>query len=69
MLDFLSATDVGNIVPAVDEDAPSEASACALRERTEREEERRAEAEVRGAGEEPLFLPTPPFMASAEEAG
>ena len=42
-----------------------------LRERRERKEERRVEAEELGAGEElgggeqPLFLPTPPFMASA----
>jgi len=38
-----------------------------LRERGEREE-RRAEAEELGAEvEEPLFLPMPAFMASAEE--
>jgi hypothetical protein len=36
--------------------------------RREREEERRAEAEGLDAEvEEPLFLPTPAFMASAEE--
>jgi hypothetical protein len=33
-------------------------------ERSEREEERRQEAEVE---EQPLFLPTPSFMASTEE--
>jgi hypothetical protein len=39
-----------------------------LRERREREEERRVEAEELGVEvEEPLFLPTPAFMASAEE--
>jgi hypothetical protein len=39
-----------------------------LRERREREEERRAEVERLGAEvEEPLFLPTPAFMASFEE--
>jgi len=45
-----------------------------LRERREREEEREAEAVALGAGgeagdreEPPLFLPTPPFMASAGE--
>jgi hypothetical protein len=39
-----------------------------LREREELEEERRVEAEVLGAEvEEPLFLPTPAFMASAED--
>ena len=62
-----SSTDVGRIVPAAEvDDAESEASEWELRERREREEGRRAEAEVRGDGEEPLFLPTPPFMASAE---
>ena len=74
VLDFLTATEVGKIVPALEEDAGSEASEWELRERTELEEERRAEAEAlgaedeTGAGEEsPLFLPTPPFMASAGE--
>jgi hypothetical protein len=69
ILDFLSTTDVGRRVPApVEEDAQSEASEWELRERREREEERRAEAEGLGAEvEEPLFLPTPAFMASAEE--
>jgi len=39
-----------------------------LRERREREEETRAEAEELGAEvEEPLFLPTTAFMASAGE--
>jgi len=39
-----------------------------LRECREREEERRADAEGLGAAEElPLFLPTPSFMASADE--
>jgi len=67
VLDFLTSTDVGKVVPAVEEDAGSEASEWELRERMEREEERRTEAEALGAGEEPLFLPTPPFMASAGE--
>jgi hypothetical protein len=67
VLDFLSTTDVGRLVP-VEEDAQSEASEWELRERREREEERREEAEGLGAEvEEPLFLPTPAFMASAEE--
>jgi len=30
-------------------------------------DERRVEAEALGGGEEPLFLPTPPLMASAGE--
>jgi hypothetical protein len=69
VLDFLSTTDVGRLVLApVEEDAQSEASEWELRERREREEERRAVAEGPGAEvEEPLFLPTPAFMASAEE--
>ena len=58
-------------VPAAEEDARSEASEWELRERAEREEERRAEAEALGRGMEreghPLFLPTPPFMALAGE--
>jgi len=72
VLCILSTTDVGRLVPPKDEgDAGSEVSEWELRERQEREEERRAEAEVLGAGEElggeerPLFLPTPSFMASA----
>jgi hypothetical protein len=69
VLDFLATTDVGRRVPApAEEDAQSEVSEWGLRERREREEERRAEAEELGAEvEEPLFLPTPAFMASAEE--
>ena len=54
-------------MPAED-DAGSEASEWELRDRREREEGRGAEAEELGAGEEPpLFLRTPPFMASAGE--
>jgi hypothetical protein len=69
VLDFLATTDVGRRVPApVEEDVQSEVSEWELRERREREEERAAEAEGLGAEvEEPLFLPTPAFMASAEE--
>ena len=73
VLEFLSTTDVGKRVPA-EEDAESEASKWELRERRKREEERRAEAEELsatgglGAGEKlPLFLPTPSFIASADE--
>jgi hypothetical protein len=58
------------VVPAsAEEDAQGEASEWELWERREREEERRAEAKELGAGGEkpPLFLPTPSFMASAEE--
>jgi hypothetical protein len=70
VLDFLSNTDEGRRVRT------------RLRKRTrrvrrqsgnsgsgEREEEKRVEAEELGAGgeEQPLFLPTPSFMASAEE--
>jgi hypothetical protein len=54
---------VGRLAPALaEEDAQSEASEWELRERREREEERRVEAEELGAEvEEPLFLPTPAF--------
>jgi len=72
--DFFSSTEVGKIVPAVEfeDDAGSEVSEWELQERREREEERRAEelgAEegLRAGKGTPLFLPTPPFMASAEE--
>jgi len=70
VLDFLSTTDAGRLVPApAGGDAQSEASEWELRERQEREEERRREAEELGGGDEeqPLFLPTPSLMASAEE--
>jgi len=73
VLDFLASTDVGRLVPD-DGDTGSEVSEWELRERLEREEERSKEAEELGAagdfraGEEwPLFLPTPSFMASADE--
>ena len=77
LLDFLSLTDVGKTVPAVEvDDTASEASEWELREAAEREAERRAEelgAEDEGGVEEEhrLFLPTPSFMASAgsEEEG
>ena len=73
VLDFLSSTDVGRLVPPLEEegDAGSEASEWELRER---QEEREAEAEALGAADEmgageehPLFLPNPSFMASAGE--
>ena len=63
-LNFLATTDVGRLVPA-EGDAGSEVSEWESRERGE---ERRAEAEMLGAGEKlPLFLPTASFMASADE--
>jgi len=74
VLDFLSSTDVGRLVPPLkkDDDAASEVSEWELRERRERQEEWEGEAEAPGAGDEmseveelPLFLLTPPFMASA----
>jgi hypothetical protein len=69
VMEILATTDVGRLVPTpVEEDMQSEASEWELREWREREEERRAEAKGMGAEvEEPLFLPTPAFMASAEE--
>jgi len=73
VLDFLSSTDAGKIVPAVEaeDDTGGEVSEWERRERREREEERRAEElgteEELGAGEgTPLFSPTPSFMASAD---
>ena len=74
VLDFLPSTDMGMVVPAgeAEDDAGSESSEWELRERWEREEEREAVAVALGTGDEagggeepPLFLPTPPFMASA----
>ena len=78
VLDFLSSTDVGRLVPPLNEgDARSQASEWELRERRERQErqeEGEGEAEALGAGDGvsdgeglPLFHPTPPFMASAGE--
>ena len=67
VLDFLSTTDVGRLVPA-EEDAGSEVSEWKHKERRELEEKRRAEAEELGVGGAlPLFLPPPSFMVSAEE--
>jgi len=63
VLDFLSTTDVGKRVP-VEEDAVSEVSEAELQEWVEEQG-----AEELGAGEGLLlFLPTPDFMASAEES-
>jgi hypothetical protein len=71
VLDFLSTTDVGRLVPApVEEEGQREASEWERRQWREREEGRRQEAEELGAGGkgQPLFLPTPSFiMTSAEE--
>jgi len=55
VLDFLFATNVARLVPAR-EDAWSAASDWDLRERGEREEERRVEAEELGAEGTPSFL-------------
>ena len=65
MLDFLSSTDVGRLVPPLKEgDSRSQASEWERRERRGREEKRESEAEELGAtaglgaGEErPIFLP------------
>jgi len=75
VLDILADTDVGRLVPPLEEgDAESEVSAWELRERRKRQEEWVAEAEAPGAvdelgaGEErPLLPPTPPFMVPAGE--
>jgi len=48
VLDFLTSTDVGRLVPPLEDgDARSEVSEWELRERREREEKRKAEAEER----------------------
>jgi len=65
----------GRLVPQLEKsDTGGQVSEWELRDRREQEEEREAEAEERGAAGElgagkelPLFLPAPPFMASAEE--
>jgi hypothetical protein len=63
VLDFLSATDVGRMVPGVEEeDAASAVSELEVRERRE------GLGEWGAGGESPLFLPTPDFMASAGTA-
>jgi hypothetical protein len=61
--------NMGRRVPAPAKvGAQSEASEWELRERRERGEERRGEAEEVGTEvEEPLLLSTPSFMASAKE--
>jgi len=59
VLGFLSATDVRRLVPA-GEDAGSKVSEWGLRERREREEEKRVETEELGArGEEPFSFRRP----------
>jgi len=75
VLGFIASTDVGRLVPPLEEGAArSEVSEWKLRERREREEEQEADAEERsgviGADAEeelPLFLPMPSFVASAGE--
>jgi len=69
VLDFLSTTDVGRLAPApVEEDTQSEASEWEVWQSREREEDREAETERLGAEvEKSLFLPTPAFLASAQE--
>jgi len=68
VLDFLSATDVGRLVPAEADAGGRDFNVGAPGTPGEREEEGRAEAEELGAaGELPLSLPTPFGMAFAEE--
>jgi hypothetical protein len=68
VLRFRTTTDVRRLVP-VEEEMQSEVSEWELRERREREEERRREAGELGVRNEEqlLFLPTLSFMGSAEE--
>jgi len=65
VLDFLTSTDVGRRVPAEEEDTVSEVSEAELREWME--EQGAGTGELGNGGEPPLFLPTPDFMAQAEE--
>jgi hypothetical protein len=71
VLDFLSNTDVGRRVlnPATEEDTQSEAVRVGTpgAERERRGGWLRIWAPGTGGEEQPLFLPTPSFMASAEE--
>jgi hypothetical protein len=62
VLDILSTTDVGRLIPApAGEDAQSEASEWELRKRRESEEERRAEAEgLAPSSRKPCYYPRPP---------
>jgi len=61
---------VGRLLPA-EGDEGSKVTTLQLRQRREREEERRAEADKLGAGgeEQPLFLLTNLFMESADGVG
>jgi hypothetical protein len=68
VLDFLSTTDVERRASPPAEEAESDLSEVKLRERRERDEEKRGEAEELGAeAEEPLIHLTSAFMASAHE--
>jgi len=71
VLDFLSSTYIVKTVPVVEEGTENEASEWEPRERAELEAEQRVEEpDMEGAGEaggeHQLFLPTPPFMVSAQ---
>jgi len=61
VLDFPATTDVGKRVPAEEDDAVSAVSELEVREWLDEQGGGGAEA---GAGETPLFPPTPDFMAS-----
>jgi len=54
----------GGSQPPAEEDVQSEASECELRERQYKEEAEEVDAEGEG---QPLFLPTPAFMAFTGE--
>jgi hypothetical protein len=72
VLDFLSTTDVGRRGPSpAEDDAQSEASEWKLRERSEKREARRREAEELGIEDEerPLCLPTPSCRRGVGGAG
>ena len=66
VLDFLATTGVGRLAPPLaEEDAVSAVSELELQEWLE--EQGSVTKELGGEGEQPLFLPTPDFLASAGE--
>jgi len=66
VLDFLATTGVGRLAPPLEEeDAVSAVSELELQEWLE--EQGSVTEESGGEGEQPLFLPTPDFLASAGE--
>jgi len=65
VLDFLTSTDMGRLVPAEKEDEVSQMSEVEFWEWMEKQGVR--DTERGDVGEPPLFLPMPDFMVSANE--